>query len=283
MSFLQKSLAVIMTTINNPDMIAQTVPSYAAQLEEVDGVLVIYDCSTGEARDRVRQEVERIRNGQEILLVQSDNVSASIARNLAFELCRQNFNPAIVGFVEDDHVAHDGFLAAMQEAIGSLYGNVTESGLRAGLFSGCSACNGGDRTYLNENKDFVRSADQSASLLGGVNACCRFAPTNHWQNVLGPWDVDEYLISEFQTRGVGLRNYNRGYCSVIIRDGKLMRELYQDGRGTSDSSALRLWDSNYAASDHRSQYKGKGPATEAKKKGVNVRGRAKHFFKGLVR
>lgn len=283
MSFLHKSLAVIMTTINNPDMLARTVPSYATQLDEVDGVLVIYDCSTGEHRDRVREEVERIRKGQEILLIQSDNVSASIARNLAFELCRQSFNPAIVGFVEDDHVAHDGFLAAMQEAISTLYGGRTLSGLRAGLFSGCSVCNGGDRTYLNENKDFVRSAEQSISLLGGVNACCRFAPTSHWQNVLGPWDVDEYLISEFQTRGVGMRNYNHGYCSVIIGDGKLMRELYQDGRGTSDSSALRFWDSSYTASDHRSEYKGKGPATETKQKGVNVRGRTKHFVKGLIR
>ena len=283
MSFVQKSLVVIITTINNPDMIAKTAASFANQIEDVDGALVIYDCSTGENRKRVHDEIERIRKGSEILLIQSDNVSASIARNISFELCRQSYNPSIVGFVEDDHFANDGFLVAMLEAIDSLYGTVTESGLRVGLFSGCSVCNGGDRTYLNGNKDFVRSAGQSISLLGGVNACCRFAPTNHWLNVLGHWDVDEYLISEFQTRGIGMRNYNHGFCSVVIQDGKLMREIYQDGRGTSDSSSLRMWDNSYTASDERSAFKGKDAKAETKKKSVNVRGRARHFIKGLIR
>jgi glycosyltransferase involved in cell wall biosynthesis len=283
MSFSQKSVAVIMTTINNPEMLVQTVPSFASQMDAVDGVLVIYDCSTGDNRKRVSEEIERIRVGDEILLIQSDNVSASIARNVSFELCRQKYNPSIVGFIEDDHIAKDGFLSAMQESIVSLYGKVSDSGLRVGLFSGCSKCNGGDRTYLNEDNDFTRSADQPVSLLGGLNACCRFAPMTHWLNVLGQWDVDEYLISEFQTRGVGTRNYNRGFCSAIIGDGKFLREIYQDGRGTSDSSSLRLWDNAYTASDNRSAFKGKGAKDEGSKRIVNVLGRTKHLLKGLIR
>ena len=264
-------------------MLRKTLPSFVDEFRDHSARLVLYDCSSGDEAEAVRRLVKEQQAPDTLFLMQSDNVSASVARNTAFSLCKNNFNPWILGFVEDDHVLKRGFLDYAATAVQDLYNKPSSNGLRIGLFSACSQCNGGKRSFENDNKDFVRSADEDPGLLGGVNACCRFSLTQHWDNVLKDWDVDEYLISEYQTNGIGRRNYNKGYCAAILKNGEFMDELFQDGRGTSSSSSLKLWDNGFTASDGRANFIGKDKRAMPHSSKSKVKMRARHFLKKVVR
>jgi len=128
--------------------------------------------------------------------------------------------------------------------------------LRYGLFTGCTKHTNAKLNKLEDNNLYPDKNSEIGSL-SGVNSCFRCAPTSHWNNILKGYDTDEYLISTYQTKNLVYRNYNKGFTSLFIQEGKLMFDLDVVGRGNTINSKLKLWDEKFTASDNRSNYLGK--------------------------
>jgi hypothetical protein len=75
--------------------------------------------------------------------------------------------------------------------------------------------------------------------------------------VLKGYDPDEYMISNFQTRNCNFRNYNNGFTTLIVGNGKLQLKVDRYGRGYTRPVAERPFDAEYTRSDRRSVYWGK--------------------------
>lgn len=291
MRYRKREFGIVFNTMNSLDVVSKTLPSIIEEVSKSDALLIIHDTSNGEDRKIIHDEIEAMLDPGSSIYISSSNMPASVSRNMGLHILLDMANPEYICFLEDDHGFKSGFLEAAGRAIEMHHGKVMSNGLRAGLFSGCSKCNGGERVYVNEYRDFVRPGSEHVTLLGGVNACCRMAKTSHWLAAIKGFDIDEYYISEFQTSGVNYRNYNLGYCSLIFNNGDLMFDVYKVGRGTT-STGLRLWDNNYTASDSRSTFKGKEGGDDLQKQQDSerakaftgkIKGRVKHLVKKIVR
>jgi hypothetical protein len=250
----------IYCTFENLDVVRQTLPTVIAETKAANGRLIVHDSSVRD-RDAKWGYLRELNASNDFFLLLSDNLSMAHARNMCLSLGNELYAPDYVCMLEDDHGMKPGFIAAMVDAMKKHYGQVGESGLRFGLFTGCGKHHGAQRTVTADGHGVPRP-DSHAPLLGGVNSCCRCAPTSHWLNVLKGYDTDEYLISTFQTKHLVYRNYHKGFGSMIVANGSLMFDVEVVGRGTS-VNGLRLWDENYAASDSRSRYKGKPESAPA--------------------
>lgn len=284
MRFEKKQFAVIFNTMNSLEVVSQTLPSIMREVSTSDAILIVHDTSIGDDSSSIRSGISELVDPSRSIFISSDNVPASAARNMCLQLANELAMPEYIGFVEDDHGFREGFLKELGRAVAEHYGRVMPNGLRAGIFSGCSACNGGERIVLNEAKDFVRGGSEPTTMIGGVNACCRFAPASHWARALRYYDIDEYYISEYQTSGVNIRNYNLGFCSVVVGGGQFMFDKFKVGRGTS-ATGLKLWDRDFTASDPRARFQGKDDSGLQKsgKFGEELRLRSKHIIKRWVR
>ena len=245
----------IFGTFEKLDAVTRTLPSVIDETKRHNARLIVHDSSVTGRNEKWPFLMELNKN-HDFFLILSDNLSMAHARNMCLSLGQALYAPDIICILEDDHGFHEGFIPAMTDSIKQYYGKMAPNGLRYGLFTGCAKhC----RSTLHplESGHAYPDANAPPKLLGGVNSCLRCAPTSHWINVLKGYDTDEYLISSFQTRNVNLRNYHKGFTSLIIDNGARVFDVETAGRGASARSAVKLWDSIYTASDARSRYAGK--------------------------
>lgn len=249
-------------TFENLDVVRQTLPSIIEETRRNDARLIVHDSSVKGRREKWDYLLELNKN-HDFHLILSDNMSMAHARNMCLSLGQELFAPDYICMVEDDHGFHRGLIPAMIENMRKYYGKRAPNGLRYGLFSGCGKHNVPERQIL-EGGNSHPDATTHPGALGGANSCFRCAPTQHWRNVLKGYDTDEYLISVYQTVNLNHRNYNKGFTTLIVQDGRLVFDVDSIGRGFTSTDEIRLWDEKYAASDRRSEYLGKpGVSTRA--------------------
>jgi hypothetical protein len=160
--------------------------------------------------------------------------------------------PDYICMIDDDHGFKEGMIASLVSAMRDYYGKQAPNGLRFGLFTGCNEHRNGPRCSID--KHLYPDANCKPGALGGTNGCFRCAPTQHWNNVLHGYDVDEYLISYYQSRSLSTNNYNRGFTTLIVDSGKSCFFVDNEGRGDS-TKAQKRWDNDYTASDARAMFK----------------------------
>jgi hypothetical protein len=195
----------------------------------------------------------------DFFLILSTNLSIAHARNLCLHAGQELYAPDFIAIMEDDHGFKKGLIPSLVTAMKTHYGKQAPNGLRIGMFSGCASHAKGKTEYLPDTRHLYAPTTKSRKPFhpGATNSCFRCAPTQHWTQILKGYDTDEYLISEYQTRNINLRNYNKGFCSLVVGDGSYMFDIEAVGRGYSSPGALKLWDDEYTASDPRSRYLGK--------------------------
>ena len=251
----KKKLVIIFPTFEQLETVKKTLPSILEEVQRhANCQLIVYDCSIKNKQEKWNY-LESLKDKYNFFLVMSDNTSMAHVRNISLNIALEMFYPDYVGMLEDDHGFKPGFIEKMLSAMQTYYGEICENGLRFGLFTGCTDhAKSSNRSYI-QNHSYVNYNDRQVAI-SGANSCCRFAPTQHWQNVIKGYDTDEYLISTYQTRGVNIRNYNKGFCALYVDDGNSMFSVDCTGRGVT-STGLKLWDSDYCASDPRSHFLGK--------------------------
>lgn len=254
----------IYATFGNLKLVKQTLPSVIEETARYgDAKLLVHDSTERElGRDRKWRYLKSLERKHGFFLLLSTNLSMAHARNMCLHLGQELYAPEYIAMLEDDHGYREGFITESVAAMKKYYGKkVPGSDLRFGMFGGCGKHHVAKRTLLGDGNAHPAIDAKSGVLggpdkIGGINSCCRIAPTSHWNNVLKGYDTDEYLISTFQTNGINRRNYHKGFNSMIIQDGRYMFDLEGEARGCGDKG-LRLWDEEYAASDGRSRFRGK--------------------------
>ncbi len=245
----------IFGTFENLDVVRQTLPSIIEETRRNDARLIVHDSSVRNRREKWDYLLE-LNKDHDFHLILSDNMSMAHARNMCLSLGQELFAPDYICMVEDDHGFHPGLIPAMIENMRKYYGKQAPNGLRYGLFSGCGIHNTLDRQALVDGNS-CPNATNPPDELGRANSCFRCAPSQHWHNVLKGYDTDEYLISVYQTANLNFRNYNKGFTTLIVQDGRLVFDIDATGRGFTSTNSIRLWDEKYTASDRRSHYLGK--------------------------
>jgi len=251
----QAEFLTIFASFENLAAVKQTLPSVIAETRRHDARLIVHDSSVS-CREEKWAYLLDLNQNKEFFLILSDNMSMAHARNMCLQLGRDLFAPAYICMLEDDHGFLPGLIPGMVNAMKNYYGKPSPNGLRYGLFTGCGMHNVHQREVLEDGHAFPRSG-LKAELMGRSNSCCRCAPTSHWTDVLKGYDTDEYPISIFQTKNLNLRNYHKGFTAMIVKNGTLMFEIRNHGRGFSAASPTKLWDDDYTASDPRSRFAGK--------------------------
>lgn len=246
----------IVTTFERTGVVERALASIIAETVRADARLIVHDCSRpGEAALK-RGMIESLRSSiagavGRVTVVYSDQVPLAHARNMSMRLALDLHAPDFVAMIEDDHGVRPGFIGASAGAMRAHYGRRAPNGLRYGFFGACAE-HAWDQagTHAVEGGHTCPTLANPTGVVGGVNNCCRMAPTSHWLTVLGAYDTDEYPISEHQTSRMNYRNYHKGFTRLIVGGGSLMFALPDAGRGTSAGAAL--YDRDFAASDLRS-------------------------------
>jgi len=245
----------IFATFENLEVVKQTLPSVIAETRENDARLIVHDSSV-KSRDEKWAYLTELNQEKDFFLILSDNLSMAHARNMCSHLGQELYAPDYICMLEDDHGFKPGLIPAMRDAMETYYGKVSPNGLRYGLFTGCGKHNSKKRHVMEDGNAYL-DAGNIHKVLGKANSCFRCAPTSHWTNILKGYDTDEYLISRFQTMNLNLRNYYKGFTTMVVRNGDLVFEVENMGRGFSGDDGLKLWDDQYTASDPRSRFRGK--------------------------
>jgi hypothetical protein len=243
----------LFSTFDDLETVSRTLPTVLAESSRHDARVLVHDCSVTE-RDAKWAYLRELSRQHEFHLILSSPVSMAQSRNMCLALGVELFSPDYVCAIDDDHGYHEGFIPAMIDAMRDRYHAQAPSGLRYGLFTGCG------RHY--RLKDAVQlpdghitvSPDAPPDQVGRANNCCRCAPTLHWLTVLRGWDVDGYPVSNYQCRNLNLRNYHRGFTSLLVGGGRQMFVCPRTGRGMS-GDGQRRWDETYAAQDARARYR----------------------------
>jgi len=258
---MQKSeFLTIYATYSNLEGTKQTLPSVIEETMRNDARLIVHDST--EIQHGQKEKWAYLRSLEQefgFFLILSTNLSMAHARNMCLHLGRELFAPDYIAMVEDDHGYREGLVSSLVQAMKTYYGKVAPNGLRIGLFSACASHPKANKEYLPNTRHRYAPINITGKPFppGAVNSCFRCAPTQHWDQVLKGYDTDEYLISVFQTNNLNLRNYHKGFCSLLVENGDLMFDIKMEGRGFSSGNQLRLWDDNYTASDPRSKFLGK--------------------------
>ncbi len=245
----------IFGSFENLAVVKETLPSVIRETKHHDARLIVHDSSVNGRREKWDYLLDLNRN-HDFHLILSDNMSMAHARNMCLHVGLELYVPDYICMLEDDHGYEPGLIPAMIAAMKTYYGKLAPNGLRYGLFTGCAKHFKPKRHLLEDGTSYP---DPSAppKRLRGANSCFRCAPTQHWQNVLKGYDTDEYLISVYQTTNLNFRNYNKGFTTLIVQDGRLAFDMAATGRGINRNTKLGLWDPNFTASDPRSKFLGK--------------------------
>jgi hypothetical protein len=264
---------VIFPTYGAIDTVRRTLPSVVRECAESGAALMIHDSTEQkDGRDEKWALIREIsgddrRSSSRRFVTLSDNLSVAHARNSCLRLGQELFCPEFICVLEDDHGLKPGFVGGMTRAMREHYGRTAPNGLHFGLFSGClSHCFTLKREALPaapphpapppERPHLYPLLDNIPFHVGGVNNCCRCAPTSHWNNVLKEYNSDEYYMSRYQTIGGNVRNYNKGFTWLLVESGTLMFDIDHAGRGVTDPHSLPLWDEEFCASDARARFRG---------------------------
>jgi hypothetical protein len=250
-------LLIIFATFENLDVVKKTLPTIVEEIRKNDARLIVQDSSTT-SRDAKWKYLTELNRENDFFLILSDNLSMAHARNMCLHLGQELYAPDYICILEDDHGFKPGLIEALVSAMETYYGKISPNGLRYGLFTGCGKHNTKER-HLLEDGNAYPDAGNIPIRMGKANSCFRCAPTSHWNNVLKGYDTDEYLISRFQTRNLNLRNYFKGFTTMMVQNGNYVFDVENQGRGFSGDEGLKLWDEDYTASDPRSRFLGKTP------------------------
>lgn len=255
-------LAVIFPCYEDVETVEKTLPSVIEECRRTGAALVIHDASVRN-RERMWAFLTQACAEDRAYLMLTSAISMGAARNICLQAALTLFAPSYICMLEDDHGLRPGAIDAMLSAMRQYYGRPAPNGLRFGLFSGCLHCWRDLWKFQTMSEGHAYpDADNPIHALGGANSCFRCAPTSHWQNVLKGYDLDEYMISNWQTRNVNFRNYHRGFTSMYVDGGDLAFTVDRVGNGYTQAAELRRWDENYTASDSRSVYSGKPDQTD---------------------
>lgn len=246
----------IFASFNDLDTIRKTLPSVIEETKRNDAKLIVHDASEQD-REAIWGWLLEMNRNDDFFLILTNNMSMGDARNMCLRTGIDLFGPEFVCMLEDDHGYHPGLIPAMVSAMEKYYGKRSPNGLRYGLFTGCGICFSNYSYQQTEDGNAFPSPDCIPMGLGGANSCFRCAPTSHWISVLKGYDSDEYMISNFQTRNINLRNYHNGFTTLIVNNGKLVLKVDRYGRGYTRPVVERPFDAEYAKSDGRSIYCGK--------------------------
>ena len=253
----QTEMAVIFPTYEDVETVKKTLPSVIEECHRSDAALIVHDASVVR-REEMRRYLTETCEGDTAFLIMTSAMSMAEARNMSLSVALMHFAPSYVCMLEDDHGLRAGAIDALISAMQAHYGKVSPNGLRYGLFSGCLHCWRALHKFSNlADGNCYPDNDNQPHAVGGANSCFRCAPSSHWQNVLQGYDPDEYMISNWQTRHVNYRNYNRGFTTMYVGRGDLAFTVDRVGQGYTQTQELRRWDENYTASDPRSRFYGK--------------------------
>lgn len=245
---------IIFPTYNKLEIVKKTLPSIIKEVKNNDAALIVFDTTDTGNKNRKWKYLERLNANEDFTLILSTNFGAADVRNTCLYLGQQLFCPDYICVLDDDHGFKDGLIKSMTKAMKKYYGKISPNGLRFGLFSGCNIHRTGKRNILPDGHAYPDASCKTGAL-GGTNGCFRAAPTSHWNNVLEGWGSDEYIISLYQTRNLSVKNYNKGFTTLIIDNGEKGFCVDNIGRGTSmNKNGLKLWDNTFAASDKRAKY-----------------------------
>lgn len=251
---MKAEFVTIFTTYGKLDVVKKTLPSVAEEtMRYSTSALIIMDTTEGpEKEEKWRWLNSRYGDCGQIFLMLTSNTSLATARNTCLYLAQNMYMADYICMIDDDHGFKEGLIPDMTVAMQNFYGVRAPNGLLFGLFTGCNHHRNGKRQSIHNH--LYPDADNLPGTLGGTNGCFRCAPTQHWTNVLKGYDVDEYLISYYQSRSISTRNYNRGYTTMIVNGGDSCFFVENEGRGDSTKSKKR-WDDRYTASDKRADFK----------------------------
>jgi hypothetical protein len=254
----KKKFVTIYGTYGNLNTVRQTLPSVIKEtITTPNSALIIHD-STEEHHGRSEKwnYLKKLEVEYPIFLILSTNLSMAHARNMCLSLSQELYCPDNIGMMEDDYGYKPGFITSMNKAIKIYYGEIAPNGLRFGLFTGSSFDDNIEEKILPLTNHSYRPIQEKSpnNRVGGTNSSFRCAPSHHWTNVLKGYDTDEYLISEYQTNGLNLRNYNKGYTVLNVENNSLMFKINTEGRGVSIGTKTRMYDPKYTAKDYRSHH-----------------------------
>lgn len=278
----------IYASFENLDVVKKTLPSIIEETKRSGAQLIVHDSSI-KNRDEKWEYLKHLNSEHDFFLILSDNLSMAHARNMCLQLGQELYAPEYICMLEDDHGFKEGMIPELIAAMRKYYGTPSPNGLLYGLFSGCTEHVHAEDAYQIDEEHLTPTENNTPLAIGGTNSCFRCAPTSHWNNVLKGYDTDEYLISTFQTKNLALRNYNKGFTILSIKQGKYSFSIEAEGRGASDPAqeGQKIWDDNYAASDPRSSYRGKttNPTEDFlnNKPRVIKRNKVKAFIKKMVK
>jgi hypothetical protein len=250
----------IYATYGNLDIVRQTLPSVVQETRRNDARLIVHDSTE---RHHGQEEkwtyLRQMEQEHGFFLILSTNLSMAHARNLCLHTGQELYAPDYIAIMEDDHGYNEGLIGEMVSAMKTYYGKPSPNGLRIGMFSACASHAKGKTELLPHTTHRYAPTSRSKKPFhpGATNSCFRCAPSQHWCQVVKGYDTDEYLISEYQTRNVNLRNYHKGFCSLLVGDGNYMFDIEAKGRGYTSPGELKLWDDEFTASDPRSRHLGK--------------------------
>ncbi len=258
----------IFATFENLEAVKQTLPSVIEETKRNDAKLIVHDSSVNH-RSEKWEYLQELNKNNDFFLILSNNLSMAHARNMCLHLGMELYAPDYICMIEDDHGFKEGLIPLIIDAMKKYYGKIAPNGLRFGLFSGCTKhLHKGNYVEL-EDGNIYPDATSPPIALGGANSCFRCAPTSHWVNILKGYDTDEYLISTYQTKNLNFRNYNKGFTTMFVQNGKYVFSINKNGRGASSNNPLKLWDDRYTASDARSKFLGKKNITTDNNKKLN--------------
>lgn len=250
----KKEFVTIFQTYSNTDVVKQTLPSIISESKKNNSGLIVYDTTEiHHGRNKKWKYLQNLNDNKDFFLILSDNLSVADSRNTCLYLAKQIYLPDYICIIDDDHGFKPGIIKSLVNNIKKYYGKLSPNGLRYGLFTGCLKHRHGQCISLSDGNMYP-DKNLAPGRLGGTNGCFRCAPTHHWENILKGYDSDEYLISVFQTSNINKRNYNKGFTVLIVDGGKKCFCVDHDGRGTSNSDEIKMWDDKYTASDKRANF-----------------------------
>lgn len=247
----------IYTSYNDIDVVSRILPSVLLEAERTNTAVIVHDCSDVNI-ENTWEWYRKQGEARDFFYVMSRQMPFAISRNMCLSLAIEMYAPQYVCMLEDDHGYRPGAIERLRVTMAESYGVKSPNGLRYGLFSLCPNCWGPTfrRACVDDGRgNLYPSAQCPPMWLGGANSCCRAAPTSHWISVLKGYDPDEYATSFYQTRNLNFRNYNRGFTTMYLGDGRLVCQETRPGLGAQTLG--RRFDNNFTASDSRSSVRQK--------------------------
>lgn len=283
----KKQFVTIYGTYGNLSTVKQTLPSVIEETQSFgpNAKVIVHDSTElKHGRDEKWDYLKAYEESGDIFLLLSTNLSMAHARNLCLKLAYEQFCPEYIAMMEDDYGYKSGLILALIKSMEEYYGQIAPNGLRFGLFTASSFDDNIKEEKLQDTNHSYRPISQNSKVnrIGGTNSSFRCAPTRHWQNVLIGYDTDEYLISEFQTNGLNLRNYNKGFTVLNVGSNEYMFKINNTGRGSSIGTKTRMYDPLYTASDYRSHFLGKLTSDEIISENNSLKNKLKTLKRKII-